>query len=78
MRETLALTEDQISEALRRFPDRQRYGNQIPRSVEVRYHAGVALTVHVAGAIHLHKHAGRGRPRARSMSRRCSGAWFGR
>jgi 4a-hydroxytetrahydrobiopterin dehydratase len=56
--EPVALTQDEITEALKRVPQWHRHGNGITRLVPVRYHAGVALIVHVADISRLtHHHA---------------------
>ncbi|MFC1406778.1 MULTISPECIES: 4a-hydroxytetrahydrobiopterin dehydratase [Streptacidiphilus] len=58
MSEPVALTEDEIAEALSRVPQWERKGDSITRLVKVRYHAGVALIVHVADVSRLtHHHA---------------------
>lgn len=58
MSEPVALTEDQITEALKRIPEWRRDRDEITRLVPVRYHAGVALIVHVADISRLtHHHA---------------------
>jgi 4a-hydroxytetrahydrobiopterin dehydratase len=54
----VAMTEEQITEALKRVPLWARDGNEISRLVVLRYHAGVALAVHVADLSRLtHHHA---------------------
>lgn len=58
MSEPVALTKDQIAVAMERIPEWDRSGNQISRLFPVRYHAGVALVVHVADISRLtHHHA---------------------
>lgn len=58
MSEPVALTEDEITEALKQLPQWVRQGNEITRLVPIRYHAGVALIVHVADISRLtHHHA---------------------
>lgn len=51
------LTDEQISDRLARVPLWQRKGNAITRLVApIRYHAGVALIVHVADISRLTHH----------------------
>ena len=58
MSEPEPLTEDEITEALKRVPLWERQGTEITRLIPVRYHAGVALIVHVADISRLtHHHA---------------------
>lgn len=42
------LTEEQIEAALSKVPGWQRDGDEISRTYDIRYHAGVAVIVHVA------------------------------
>lgn len=42
------LTEQEIEDALQALPDWQRAGDEIHRTYPLRYHAGVAMIVHVA------------------------------
>ncbi|WP_042400270.1 4a-hydroxytetrahydrobiopterin dehydratase [Streptacidiphilus carbonis] len=55
----VALTEDEIGARLAQLPPQwERVGDTITRLVPVRYHAGVALIVHVADISRLtHHHA---------------------
>jgi 4a-hydroxytetrahydrobiopterin dehydratase len=54
----VVLSEDQIAERLAGLPGWTRVGESITRLVKVRYHAGVALIVHVADISRLtHHHA---------------------
>jgi 4a-hydroxytetrahydrobiopterin dehydratase len=54
----VALSEAEIAEALGRVPQWERQGDAITWLVPVRYHAGVALIVHVADISRLtHHHA---------------------
>ncbi|MFC1429662.1 4a-hydroxytetrahydrobiopterin dehydratase [Streptacidiphilus sp. N1-3] len=54
----MALTEGEITEALKRVPQWGRQGDEITQLFPVRYHAGVALIVHVADVSRLtHHHA---------------------
>lgn len=42
------LTEQEIDERLAWLPEWTRDGDEITRRVEIRYHAGVAMIVHIA------------------------------
>jgi 4a-hydroxytetrahydrobiopterin dehydratase len=58
MSDPVAMTEEQIAEAMLRIPLWERQGDTISRLVVLRYHAGVALAVHVADLSRLtHHHA---------------------
>lgn len=58
MSEPVALSETGITVAMARVPLWEREGDSITRLVSVRYHAGVALIVHVADISRLtHHHA---------------------
>lgn len=50
------LTDEQIAERLKALPLWERDGNTITRLVVLRYHAGVALIVHVADISRLTHH----------------------
>ncbi|WP_411088328.1 4a-hydroxytetrahydrobiopterin dehydratase [Streptomyces sp. 061-3] len=42
------LTDDEIAERLAELPKWTRDGDEIHRRVDIRYHAGVAMIVHIA------------------------------
>ncbi|HZX40015.1 MAG TPA: 4a-hydroxytetrahydrobiopterin dehydratase [Streptomyces sp.] len=42
------LSEQEIEEQLAKVPEWTRVGDEITRTVEIRYHAGVAMIVHIA------------------------------
>ncbi|WP_326648367.1 4a-hydroxytetrahydrobiopterin dehydratase [Streptomyces sp. NBC_01750] len=42
------LTDGEIEERLSKLPEWTRAGDEITRRVEIRYHAGVAMIVHIA------------------------------
>ncbi|MER7000092.1 4a-hydroxytetrahydrobiopterin dehydratase [Streptomyces sp. NPDC000410] len=42
------LSEEEIAEQLAKLPGWQREGDEITRTYDIRYHAGVAVIVHVA------------------------------
>lgn len=42
------LTDEEIEARLAEVPEWTRVGDEITRTVEIRYHAGVAMIVHVA------------------------------
>ena len=52
----VALSEGEITEALKQVPLWVRQGDTITRLVVLRYHAGVALAVHVADLSRLSGH----------------------
>ncbi|QMU80403.1 4a-hydroxytetrahydrobiopterin dehydratase [Streptacidiphilus sp. PB12-B1b] len=52
----MLLSDDEIQARLAGLPEWERQGNTITRLVPVRYHAGVALIVHVADVSRLTSH----------------------
>lgn len=56
MSDVWVLSDSEVEEYLRDLPEWKRVGNEITRTVPMRYHGGVALIVHVADVERLIGH----------------------